>query len=121
MRLFALDLVTRHLPDGADALAKIEPLCRSALFDVWPQRTAKEVVVSLLLERGLRDPEQARVATRILGGFARTQGLRDMERLLDALVRIKLAHPEADVPVALPPELVAAEAVGSAPAEGGGA
>lgn len=116
VRQFALELATRHLPDGPDALAKVEPLCRSALFDTRPQVATKRGVAAFLRDRGLRDADQARIAARVLGDFARTQGLRDMERVLAALVRIKLAHPEVDVPITLPAELAAA----AAPAGQGG-
>jgi hypothetical protein len=102
MRRFALELVTRHLPDGEAALAKVERFCRAILLDVWPRRREKDDVIALLTARGLRDEGQARVAARVLSEGLRMSARFDFDAALAGLVRIKLAYPavEADVRLA---------------------
>lgn len=99
MRPFALDLVVKHLPDGASPLGQLRNFFRSALFDTWPERRVKRRVIDFLAERGLRDEQQAEVAAGILADVARLQGRADFERALEALVRIKLAFPEVEAAI----------------------
>ncbi|MFO0606487.1 MAG: hypothetical protein U0324_25165 [Polyangiales bacterium] len=96
MRRFALDLVVGHLKPGFVALARLENFFRACLFDLWPSRVEKRNVVDFLLARGLVDERQAEVASRVLGDFVRTKGRQDFERALDALVRLRMAHPEVE-------------------------
>lgn len=96
MRRFALDLVAGHLKDGFIPLAKLEGFFRRALLDVRPSRAEKRRVVEFLLARGLRDERQAELASRVLGEFARTRAKADTEAALDALLRLKLAHPAVE-------------------------
>ncbi len=100
IRRFALDLAVGHLKEGFVALAKLEGFFRAALFDLWPSRNEKRLVVDFLLQRGLRDERQAEVASRVLGDFVRVKGRHDFESALEALVRIKLEYPEVDSRVA---------------------
>jgi hypothetical protein len=93
MRRFALDLVLGHLKPGFVALARLESFFRACLFDLWPSRVEKRNVVDFLLARGLEDERQAEVAARLLGDFVRSKTRYDFERALEALVRIRLAHP----------------------------
>jgi hypothetical protein len=93
MRKYALDLIDRFLPAGAEALGKVEGLCRSAMMDLWPSRPVKRRVLKLLSERGLTDEAQAQVAARVLDDVVRFQGRADFEAALEALVRIKLTFP----------------------------
>jgi hypothetical protein len=101
MRRFALELASEHLPDTADALTGLERFFRTALLDLSPERKVKRRVVALLLERGLRDVPQARVAARVLGEAVRLNGRADFEDALAALTRLQLAHPTLESPVAL--------------------
>ena len=101
MRQFALELVLKHLPEGAEALARMERFFRTALFDVWPQRALKERILAFLAQRGLQDEYQAAVAIRILSDVVRVQGRADFERALETLVRLRLAYPEVDSPLRL--------------------
>jgi hypothetical protein len=100
IRRFALDLAVGHLREGFIPLAKLENFFRTALFDLWPSRNEKRLVVEFLSKRGLRDERQAEVASRVLGDFVRVKGRRDFENALEALVRIKLAYPEVESRVA---------------------
>jgi hypothetical protein len=93
MRPFTIDLVLKHLPDGAVPLDSLRDFCRSALFDLWPDRNVKRRVIDLLRERGLRSEDEARVAVVLLEELVRLKGKGDFERALDALVRLKLAWP----------------------------
>jgi hypothetical protein len=101
MRLFALELITGHLPDGAEPLARVERFCRTVLLDVWPQRRAKDGVIDFLLARGLEDEPQARIAARILNEALRLSARCDFERALEALARLKLAYPQIETAVRL--------------------
>jgi hypothetical protein len=96
MRPFTIDLVLQHLPDGAAPLGQVRDFCRSALFDLWPDRNVKRRVIDLLRERGLRSEDEARVAVVLLEELVRLKGKADFERALDALVRLKLAWPAVD-------------------------
>lgn len=96
IRRFALDLVVGHLKPGFVALARLEGFFRACLYDLWPSRVEKRAVVDFLLARGLEDERQAEVSARVLGDFVRTKGRQDFERALDALVRLRLAHPEVE-------------------------
>jgi hypothetical protein len=101
MRRFALDLVTKHLPAGTDPLVRLKEFCRTALFDLWPQRKVKSGVIDFLTQRGLEDAGQAQVVATILGDVVRVQGRADFEQALTALVRLKLAYPELETTVTL--------------------
>jgi hypothetical protein len=101
MRRFALDLVAEHLPDGPAALARLEPFFRASMLDLRPDRLLKRRVIDFLLRRGLRDAGEARVAARLLGEFARMDARADLEHALEAIVRLSLAHPGLDSPVAV--------------------
>jgi hypothetical protein len=94
MRPFTIDLVLKHLPVGAAPLGQVRDFCRSALFDLWPDRRVKRRVIDLLRERGLRSEDEARVAVVLLEELVRLKGKADFERALDALVRLKLAWPD---------------------------
>ncbi len=102
VRSFAAELAVESLPDGAEALERVRGLCRSALLDVWPRLPLKRRVVELLRSRGSRDVAQAEIALSLLEEFVGTQGRADREDVLDAIVRIKMAQPEARSPVTLP-------------------
>jgi hypothetical protein len=99
MRRFALDLTVEHLPDGAEAIARIEWFFRAAMLDLRPDRLVKRRIIDFLLRRGLRDPYEAEIAARILGEFARMDVRADFEHALEALVRLSLAYPESKSPV----------------------
>lgn len=101
IRRFALDLVVGHLKPGFVALARLEGFFRTCLYDLRPSRVEKRAVVDFLLTRGLLDERQAEVASRVLGDFVRTKGRQDFERALDALVRIRMEHPEVESRVAV--------------------
>lgn len=103
MRPFALDLAEKYLPESGALLEKVKPFCRAALLDVWPNRKVKQQAIKLLEARGVEDRQQAEVAAAILGDLVRLQGKSDFERTLEALVRIKLAHPEVQTTVELLP------------------
>jgi hypothetical protein len=102
MKSFALSLSVRHLREGLIPLARLEGLFRGVLFDLWPERKVKEQAVDFLLARGLRDERQAEMAARVLSDFARTAGRADFERILEGLVRLKLAHPGVAAAISLP-------------------
>jgi hypothetical protein len=95
MRAFALELVVNHLPPGAAALQQVSGFCRAALFELWPQAAVKRGVVDFLTARGQQDEQQAAIVAAILGDVVRMHGRGDFERAMHALVRIKLAFPEA--------------------------
>ncbi|HEY3325079.1 MAG TPA: hypothetical protein VGP72_31790 [Planctomycetota bacterium] len=101
MRGLAMELAVEHLPEGADALHRVEGVCRSALLDVWPQLKLKRRVIAFLRKRGVCDPEQAKACLLLLEELVATQGRADREDILDALVRIKLAQPEAQSEMSL--------------------
>jgi len=101
MRRFALELVVQHLPEGPEPLAGLKTFCRSALLDLWPDRKVKRQMVDFLAARGLEDPAQAAVAAAVLGDLVRVQGKADFEHTLQALVRLKLAHPQVPMTVRL--------------------
>ncbi len=106
-RPFALELVTGHLPPGPAALAAVARFCRTVLLDTRPiaPRAPRRAVIAILLARGLADAEQAAIALDLLGEAVRFAGRADFERALDAVVRLKLAHPQLDaagVTVGLP-------------------
>ncbi|MBY0522112.1 MAG: HEAT repeat domain-containing protein [Gemmataceae bacterium] len=107
MRRFALDLVEKHLPAGAEALEPLARFCRTVLFDLWPDRALKRRVIDFLLKRGLEDEAQAEIAASLLGDFVRIEGRGDFERALEALVRLKLAHPGIEAGINLQPGGVA--------------
>jgi hypothetical protein len=111
MRVFALDLAVRYLRPGFVQLAKVEPLCRAILFDLWPSLKAKRQVIDFLAARGLADEGQAEVAARILSDYVHTKGRADFERVMEALVRIGLEHPSVSsaVRVLVPTEAPAGE------------
>ncbi|HLM73762.1 MAG TPA: hypothetical protein VK459_13745, partial [Polyangiaceae bacterium] len=122
MRGFALDLAVRYLRPGFVHLAKVEPLCRAILFDLWPSLKAKRQVLDFLAARGLADEGQAEVAARILSDYVYTKGRADFERVMEALVRIGLEHPSVASAVRVlvvteppqPPAPIAAEKGGAA-------
>jgi hypothetical protein len=101
MRPFALELVTDHLPAGADALQQLHGFCRSALFDLWPQAAVKRRLVEFLSRRALQDEAQATLVAAMLGDLVRVQGRADFERAMEALVRIKLAFPTVPATVSV--------------------
>jgi hypothetical protein len=101
MRRFALDLIVEHLPDGFPALARLEPFFRAAMLDLRPDRLVKRRSIDFLLRRGLRDADQARVAARMLGEFARMDVRADLEHALEAIVRLNLEYPGLASPVAV--------------------
>jgi hypothetical protein len=118
MRGFALDLAVRYLRPGFVHLAKVEPLCRAILFDLWPSLKAKRQVIDFLAARGLADEGQAEVAARILSDYVHTKGHADFERTIEALVRIGLEHPSVASAVRVlvptePPAPIAAEKGGA--------
>ncbi|MDP6504647.1 MAG: hypothetical protein QF886_13575, partial [Planctomycetota bacterium] len=96
IRRFALKLAVEHLPDGAAPLRRVESLCRSALFDLWPLREEKRGVIDFLTQRGMTDQSQALIASRILSEIIPTQGRADFESAMDAIVRMKLAYPDLE-------------------------
>lgn len=116
MRGFALDLAVRYLRPGFVQLAKVEPLCRAILFDLWPSLKAKRTVLDFLTARGLADEGQAEIAARILSEYVHTKGRADFERVMEALVRIGLEHPSVASAVRV---LVPAEASPIAAEKGG--
>ncbi|MEZ4405727.1 MAG: HEAT repeat domain-containing protein [Polyangiales bacterium] len=99
VRRFALDLATAHLKDGFIALARLEDYFRRAMLDLRPSRVEKRRVVEFLLERGMRDERQAAVAARVLGDVVRTKTRDDFERVMDALLRLRLQYPELETPL----------------------
>ena len=101
MRRFALDLIVEHLPDGSPALSRLEPFFRAAMLDLRPDRLVKRRATDFLLRRGLRDADQARVAARMLGEFARMNIRADSEHALEAIVRLNLAYPGLASPVSV--------------------
>ncbi|HEV7302370.1 MAG TPA: hypothetical protein VGN72_23730 [Tepidisphaeraceae bacterium] len=106
-RPFALELATAHLPPGAAALSELERFFRTVLLDTRPTaaRTPRRNVIALLLSRGLLDAQQAAIVARVLGEVVKFQGRAEFERAMDALVRLKLAHPQADLAgISLPAE-----------------
>lgn len=103
MRPFALELAVQYLPQSRESLAQLRGFCRSALFDLWPDRAVKHLVIDFLAARAVEDAAQAEVAAAILGDVVRVQGRDDFERALQALVRIRLAHPELPSTVQLVP------------------
>jgi hypothetical protein len=105
MRRFALDLIVTHLPDDPSALARVEPFFRAAMLDLRPDRLLKRRVIDFLLRRGLCDADQARIAARLLGEFARMDVRADFEHALEALVRLGLAHPGLAMPVTVAVDL----------------
>jgi hypothetical protein len=96
IRRFALDLVVGHLKEGFVALAKLEGFFRACLFDLWPSRNEKRLVLDFLVARGLKDERQAEVSARVLGDFVRVKGRADFERALEGLVRLRIAFPEVE-------------------------
>ncbi|MFC1609373.1 HEAT repeat domain-containing protein [Myxococcota bacterium] len=102
MHHFALDLVHDHLREGFVPLAKVEPLFRAILLNVWPSAKDKRRVIDFLVARGTHDELQAGVATRVLGDFVHTQTLRDFEQALAGLAQIKLAFPKIESVVRVP-------------------
>jgi hypothetical protein len=107
LRRFTLKLIVEHLPKGAGPLLRVIDFCRTALFELWPERKVKYGVLAFLGARGLVDAEQASVAARLLGELVRVQARCDFERALEALVRIQLAYPEIKTAVTLRPGGVA--------------
>jgi hypothetical protein len=101
MRRFALELMIDHLPDGAEALDRLSWFFRAAVFDLWPERLVKRVVIDFLRNRGLKDPFQAVIAVELLGDFARSATREDADRALHAIVSILLVHPETPSPVSI--------------------
>jgi hypothetical protein len=101
LRPFALELAAQYLPENSQSLARLKDFCRAALLDLWPNRRVKQAAIDLLRARGVEDTAQAEVAAVILGDIVRTRNRADAERALEALVRIKLAHPEVPSTVEL--------------------
>ena len=99
MRRFALDLATAHLKDGFIALARLEDYFRRAMLDLKPSRVEKRRVVEFLVERGMRDERQAAVAARVLGDVVRTRTRDDFERVIEALLKLRLQYPELETPL----------------------
>jgi hypothetical protein len=98
MRGTVLTLLEQHLKPGFVQLAKAEPMLRSILFEASaPSRPLKQRTIAFLEARGAQDAEQAALAARILTDVVRTQTRADRDRLLQALVRLRLAFPEAHV------------------------
>jgi hypothetical protein len=107
LRRFAFELVTQHLPPGAEALTRIKVFARSALLSLAPDRALKRKVVRFLIERGLQDAGQAAIVSALLGDVVRVQGRSDFEDALEALVRFRLSYPELETTVRLVPGGVA--------------
>lgn len=101
MRQFAFELVQTHLPDGVDALTKVENFFRAGLFDTWPQQKIKHGIVDFLTQRGLRDLRQAEFATFILNEFVRVNCQGDFEQALQSLARLQIAFPDLVTPVSV--------------------
>ncbi|OGQ87917.1 MAG: hypothetical protein A2289_22690 [Deltaproteobacteria bacterium RIFOXYA12_FULL_58_15] len=99
MHRFALELVEKHLKAGFVPLAKVEPLFRAILLNMWPSARDKKRVIDFLIARGLADQNQAEVSAKILGDFVRTKTKRDFERALRGLTELKLAFPEINCQV----------------------
>ncbi|MFN7974824.1 MAG: HEAT repeat domain-containing protein [Acidobacteriota bacterium] len=93
MRRFALELLEDCLPPGAEALARLEGLFRAVLFDSWPERRMKNAAIQALGRRGALEAAEAEIAVRVLDDFVMTKGRSDAESALQALARIRLAHP----------------------------
>ena len=102
MHQFALDLAVEHLPKSRESLLQLKGFCRAALLNLWPSKKVKHLAIDLLAKRGVEDTEQGEVAAAILGDIVRMQGRRDFENALEALVRIKLAHPDLSTTVEIP-------------------
>lgn len=101
IRRFAMELVEGHLKPGFIPLAKLEVFFRRAMLDLCPSRAEKRRVIAFLLARGLKDERQAEVAARVLGEVARTRCLRDVDGAIDALLKLRIAYPEVDSPLAI--------------------
>lgn len=93
MRAFALELLERHLPDGAPAFARVQDFLRASLLTPRLARPAKDRLLRVVAARGVVDAEQGRIAITILGAALRTAIQRDFEPLVLALTRIQLAWP----------------------------
>jgi len=101
MRKFAMELVERHIPDGAESLERLEQFFRVVLLELSPDRRTRERLIRFLERRGLRDEPQARVAVRFLRMMLRVQSRAGFEPALQALARLKLAWPELEMPLEL--------------------
>jgi hypothetical protein len=103
MHPFALELAIQYLQEGKESLAQMKGFCRSALLNLWPSRKVKKLTIQFLAARGSEDAGQGQIAAALLGDIVRMQGRADFENALEALVRIKLAHPEVAATVDLLP------------------
>jgi len=102
MHTFALELAHAHLREGFVPLAKIEPLFRAILLNVWPSARDKKSVVEFLIDRGCADENQAEVAARVLSDFVQSHTIKDFEQALVGLAQIKLVYPDVSSAVTLP-------------------
>lgn len=109
MRGFAMDLAERYLGQGAAELTKIERLVRAILFDLWPKKSLKHRAIDLLIRRGQAAEDEANVAAAILSDYVRTKGRADFERVMEGLVRIRIAFPEVLSAVKLAPAAAPAQ------------
>jgi hypothetical protein len=80
---------------GPDGLRQLEPVLRATLFDVRPSVPLRRRAVAFVVRRGLEDPVQAEVATRLLASVvrSRTHTLRD--DALAGLAELVLTYPSA--------------------------
>lgn len=103
MRAFAVDmaLTIDRLMAGSASLEQLVPLFRAVLLDVQPSRRLKDKVFDFVIERGLRSSEEAARASEVLSGLKATTIAADLERVLDGLVRLKLAYPELAAPISV--------------------
>ncbi len=97
----ALQLLLRTPPARVSLRPGLLPLFRSALFDLAPDGTVKRSLLDLLRAAGVRDEGNARFAVELLSDFVGTEGKRDFEVALAALVEIRLAFPQLPSAVTL--------------------
>jgi hypothetical protein len=103
MRPFTLSLAEAYLAGRVARLGAAPAFFRSVLLDLQPSRSVKRQAIALLLESGLRDPDEARAAADVLGALLRTKTQSDFEDALQALARLHLAFPDLASPLVVSP------------------
>ena len=99
MRSYALELILKHLLEGAMPLEPVLPLFRALFFDMHPSAAEKSKAIDFLVQRGMLEVEQAVLSARLLGELVRSGVRRDADAAVVGLTRLSLQFPELESPL----------------------
>lgn len=100
MRRLSMRMIAEEIPDGAEALRGLQHFFRVVLLELSPDRKARDQLIGFLTERGLRDFEQAKIASGQLEMMLHSQGRLLFEDVLQGITRLKIRWPELESSIA---------------------